>query len=120
MKQKRWARKFSGMAVACVLAGCGGTMPESVKSYAGDLPARADGQYAPLPDPVKKQLVLKDGMLQCDIDMHAGMAEKDSAACQCAKSTSTNWTDDCKAWLGAHTPTAPAPAPVGSDTANPG
>lgn len=92
------------------------SVPASVKLYAGGLPARADGQYAPLPDPIKKQLVTNDSLLQCEIDVEGGTAEAASPACQCSKSTG-DWTADCKAWLGAHTPAgAAAPAPSSTST----
>ncbi len=102
----RWS--FSRAALLMLLvAGCS-PVPASVRLYAADLPARADGQYALLSDDsVKKQLVLKDSELKCKIDIEDGTTEEKSAACQCTKSVN-DWLVDCKAWLGPHTPTAPA------------
>jgi hypothetical protein len=90
---------------------CGG-VPLSVKAYAADLPARADGQYAFLDDDdVRKQLVLKDSLLQCKIDVEEGAEESKSAACRCSTSAG-DWRADCKAWLGNHVPPAPAATPA--------
>lgn len=94
----------------CVLALCAAGLgacgiPASIKLYAADLPQRADGQYAFIDDEdVKKGLIRKDAQLQCRID------EDDAAAasCQCANGSSDDWRSDCKSWLGAHVPPAPA------------
>jgi hypothetical protein len=98
----------SGLLSACV------AVPESIKRYAAELPTRADGQYAAIRDEsVKKSLIVKDALLQCKID-EAEKPDDASSACDCAKSTSPDWTTDCKAWLGNHVPkttTAPPPAP---------
>src|SRR5882672_8087120 len=97
----------AGVASACC------HVPESVKLYAADLPARADGQYAMIDDDaMKKSLVTKDAMLACKIDVDEGKTEEESQACQCAKSSSPDWIADCKGWLGAHTPAAPSAAPT--------
>jgi hypothetical protein len=97
---------------AGLVSGCC-NIPESVKLYAADLPARADGQYALIDDDAtKKSLVTKDAMLACKIDVDEGKTEEQSPACQCAKSATLDWIADCKAWLGAHMPAAPAPAPT--------
>jgi hypothetical protein len=96
-----------------VLWSCGGAIPPAVKIYAAELPARADGQYALLDDSIKKQLVMKDALLQCEIDVAEGSTEAASAGCACARSSSEDWVSDCKSWLGAHAPAAegsPAPA----------
>lgn len=85
-------------------------VPQSVRDYAAELPARANGQYALLDEAVMKQLVLKDSTLQCAIDVNDGTAEEASNACKCSKSASDKWTDDCKEWLGDHVPAPPAPA----------
>jgi hypothetical protein len=103
-----------------LMSGCGGSVPQSIRNFAIELKARADGQYAPLDGLVKKQLVLKDAVLQCDIDQIDGKPEAESAACACARSSSEDWTADCKAWLGEHVPpageadadTAPTPPPA--------
>lgn len=106
------------LAVPLSIAACS-SVPESVKLYAADLPARADGQYVFVSDEdVKKQLVLKDSELQCKIDVAEGKTDEKSAACQCSKSTA-DWLVDCKPWLGDHTP-KPAPAPTGSGAPAPG
>lgn len=102
-------------ALLTFAAGCGG-VPDSVRVYAAELPARADGQYGLLDEPIRKQLVMKDSLLQCKIDLEDGKKEEDSAACQCSKSSSADWSADCKSWLGVHTPEpepaeAPPPAP---------
>ena len=104
-------------AASCLLA-CSGT-PLSVREYAAALPARADGQYAVLDAPIKKQLILMDALLPCAIDVADKKRAEDSAACQCSKSTSADWTTDCKAWLGNHVPGAEGPKPdpaTGSST----
>ena len=88
-------------------AGCAGNIPESVKMLARELPARADGQYAPLGDDVRKQLVMKDALLACKIDIAGGTEEIASDACKCAES-SGDWRVDCKGWLGPHLPPSPA------------
>jgi hypothetical protein len=110
------ARRCLGVtALAAVPLGCY-AIPESVKLCAADLPARADGQYAMIDDDsVKKSLVTKDAMLQCRIDEDKKSGET-SPACQCAKSSSPDWTVDCKAWLGEHTPKRSEPAPAASPT----
>lgn len=102
-----------GQAVTLCAIACSG-IPESVRLYAADLPARADGQYALLSDDlVKKQLVMKDAELQCAIDAKDGN-EATAASCKCATSAG-DWLVDCKGWLGNHTPVpAAAPAPSAS------
>jgi hypothetical protein len=98
---------------ASVSTGCCCHVPESIRVYAAGLPARADSQYALIDeDAIKKSLVLMDAMLACKIDEDDGKTEEQSPACQCAKSASPDWVTDCKGWLGAHTPTAAAPAPT--------
>jgi hypothetical protein len=100
--------------VALLVAACA-SVPESVKLYAADLPARADGQYAFISDDdIKKQLVLKDSELQCKIDVADGKTDEKSPACLCTKSTG-DWLVDCKTWLGEHTP-KPTPAASASST----
>jgi hypothetical protein len=96
------------VAAAVLLAGCY-RIPGSIRAYAAELPARADGQYAVLDEPLQKQLVMKDALLQCRIDREDGESEADSMACRCATSASLSWLDDCGGWLGEHTP-RPAPA----------
>ena len=106
---KRLPSALAPLLAMALGAGCG-SVPNSIKVYAADLPSRADGQYALLEDDsVKKQLVMKDSELQCAIDIAEGTAEEKSPACQCSHSV-TDWLTDCKAWLGAHTP---APGPTG-------
>lgn len=110
---RQQARSVWTVGTVLVLWGCGGAIPPAVKAYAADLPARADGQYALLDEPIRKQLVLKDALLQCEIDVTEGSTEAASAACGCAKSSSPDWVSDCKSWLGAHAPApeaSPAPA----------
>jgi hypothetical protein len=103
-------------AVSSVLA-CS-SIPQSVREYAAALPARADGQYAVLDAPIKKQLILMDALLPCAIDVADKMKLDESPACKCSKASSADWTADCKAWLGGHAPVAsgpdaaPAPAPA--------
>jgi hypothetical protein len=116
------AVSYSNWAIAVafgslVISGCGGAaVPQSVRDFAAELPARADGQYAPLDDLVKKQLVLKDALLQCDLDQIDKKPEAESAACACARSSSDVWTSDCEGWLGQHVP-APATPEAGPDAA---
>lgn len=109
---------LSTLALAIAVVGCC-KVPESVKLYAADLPARADGQYALIDDDsIKKSLVVKDAMLQCKIDVEGG-SDETSPACKCAKSSSPDWTVDCKAWLGDHTPKREQAAPAPATTAPP-
>jgi len=115
------ARVFAAASAVLGVAAMSGCtkVPESVKLYAADLPARADGQYALIDDDaVKKSLILKDALLKCKIDEEQSSGET-SPACQCAKSSSTDWTSDCRAWLGDHTPkpTPPTPASAPPTTA---
>jgi hypothetical protein len=98
---RRWLR---WTAAALLLAGGCYRIPKSVRTFAADLPTRADGQYAVLEDPLKKQLVTKDALLQCRIDLEDGTTAADSAACRCSTSASEDWVGDCRAWLGAHAP----------------
>jgi hypothetical protein len=91
------------VATSIALAGCA-KVPKSVREYAAALPGRADGQYATLDDVIRKQLVTMDALLQCKIDVEDKKSESDSAACKCAKSSSADWTSDCRGWLGSHTP----------------
>jgi hypothetical protein len=91
-------------ALAASLTGCASSIPKSVRTYAAELPARADGQYAALDDVLRKQLVMNDALLQCSIDVTDGQSESESAACRCSTSASASWLDDCRAWLGSHTP----------------
>ena len=86
------------------LSACGGAIPPSIRQFASELPARADGQYAVLDDALRKQLVMKDSLLACRIDLEDKKSESDSGACRCTKSASQDWKQDCKDWLGAHTP----------------
>lgn len=103
---------MGALVLSAALGGCY-KYPEGVKTYAATLRARADGQYALISDDAaKKSLVIQDASLQCKIDQDENAGDP-SPACQCAKSTSWDWTTDCKAWLGDHTPqkvTCPAPA----------
>src|SRR4051794_14195670 len=72
------------LAVAAVFASVTGCchVPDSVRLYAADLPARADGQYALIEDDAtKKSLVVKDAMLACKIDVDDGKTEEQSPAC---------------------------------------
>jgi hypothetical protein len=78
------------------ILGCG-AIPKSIRTFAAQLPSRAKGQYAVLDEPLRKQLVLKDALLQCDIDKYDGKQE-DTPACKCATSSGT-WTDDCKPYI---------------------
>jgi hypothetical protein len=106
------------LLVPLALAACS-SVPESVRLYAADLPARADGQYVFVSDDdIKKQLVLKDSELQCKIDVADGTAEEKSPACQCTKSAG-DWLVDCKAWLGTHTPKPAPPAPTPASPSTP-
>ena len=100
-----------GLGTVLVLWSCGASIPPAVKAYAAELPARADGQYALLDEPIRKQLVMKDALLQCEIDVAEGSTEAASGACGCAKSSSSDWASDCKGWLGAHTPAADPSTP---------
>jgi hypothetical protein len=104
------------VAAAVLLAGCY-RIPGSIRAYAAELPARADGQYAVLDEPLQKQLVMKDALLQCRIDREDGKSEAESMACRCATSASASWLDDCGGWLGEHTP---RPVPTGAPSAAPG
>jgi hypothetical protein len=92
------------VVLAASLTGCSSNIPKSVRTYAAELPARADGQYAALDDVLRKQLVMNDALLQCSIDVTDGQSESESAACRCSTSASASWLDDCRAWLGNHTP----------------
>lgn len=105
-------------AIAAALVGCC-KVPESVKLYAAGLPARADGQYLGIDDDsIVKSLVTKDAMLQCKIDEEEKAGET-SPGCQCAKSSSPDWTVDCKAWLGEHTPKRAEPTPPSAASSAP-
>jgi hypothetical protein len=106
-------------ALALVLSSATGCfhVPPSIKLYAAELPARADGQYAVLDDVLKKQLVMKDALLQCAIDSDEG-SQKDSAACKCAESAAEDWVADCKAWLGPHAPQTQSAPPEPEPTTN--
>ena len=96
------------IALVSAVSACSGT-PMSVREYAASLPARADGQYAPLDTAIKKQLVLMDALLPCAIDVADKKPADESPACRCSKSSSADWTTDCKAWLGSHVPGADQP-----------
>lgn len=102
-------------AVVLLMVGGCYRIPASVRTFAGELPARADGQYATLDEPVRKQLVMKDALLACRIDLEDGKKEAESAACRCSGSTSEDWVADCRDWLGSH---APAQTPVAAETEN--
>ena len=86
------------------VAACGGGVPQSIRELSAQLPARADGQDALLEDGLRKQLVMKDSLLGCRIDLEDKKTESDSPACRCSKSASADWKEDCKGWLGTHTP----------------
>ena len=101
--------RYTLIAFVSAVSACSGAprgTPRSVREYAASLPARADGQYAPLDATVKKQLILMDALLQCAIDVADNKSADDSPACRCSKSSSADWTADCKAWLGSHVPGA--------------
>ena len=100
--------RYTLIAFVGAVSACSGT-PMSVREYAASLPARADGQYAPLDAPIKKQLVLMDALLPCAIDVADKKSADESPACRCSKSTSADWTADCKAWLGNHVPGVDGP-----------
>jgi hypothetical protein len=85
------------------------SIPPSVREYAAALPGRADGQYAVLDTPIKKQLILMDALLPCAIDVADKKKAEESPACRCSKASSADWTADCKAWLGGHAPVASHP-----------
>jgi len=97
------ANTYTLVATVSFMLGCS-SIPNSVREYAAALPARADGQYAVLDTVIKKQLVLMDALLPCAIDVADKKAEKDSPACKCSKSISSDWAVDCKPWLGSHVP----------------
>jgi hypothetical protein len=100
-------------AFALCAFGCGGSLiPPSIRAFAADLPARADGQYALLDEPIRKQLVMKDALLQCSVDQSDGVKEADSPACQCSTSAHEDWAADCKAWLREHAPPPMPPEPT--------
>jgi len=86
------------------IAACGGGIPQSIREISAQLPARADGQYAGLDDSLRKQLVMKDSLLACRIDLEDKKTESESPACKCSASASADWKQDCKDWLGSHTP----------------
>lgn len=86
------------------------SVPPSVREYAASLPGRADGQYAVLDAPIKKQLILMDALLPCAIDVADKKKVDESPACKCSKASSADWAADCKAWLGSHAPVVSAPA----------
>jgi hypothetical protein len=96
--------RIAAALLIALAAGCASNIPKSVRTYAAELPARADGQYAALDDLMRKQLVMNDALLQCSIDVTDGQTESESAACRCSTSASASWLDDCRAWLGNHTP----------------
>lgn len=85
------------------------SVPPSVREYAAALPGRADGQYAVLDAPIKKQLILMDALLPCAIDVADKKKVEESPACKCSKASSADWTTDCKAWLGSHALVASPP-----------
>jgi hypothetical protein len=85
------------------------SVPSSVREYAAALPGRADGQYAVLDTPIKKQLILMDALLPCAIDVADKKKVEESPACKCSKASSADWTADCKAWLGSHALVASPP-----------
>jgi hypothetical protein len=106
------------VAVSLVFA-CS-NIPASIREYAAALPARADGQYAVLDTPIKKQLILMDALLPCAIDVADKKKIAESPACRCSKTSSADWTADCKAWLGSHVPAASRPDAEAAPAADPG
>ena len=100
--------RYTLIAFVSAAAACSG-VPMSVREYAASLPGRADGQYAPLDAVIKKQLVVMDALLPCAIDVADKKPADESPACRCSKSSSADWTTDCKAWLGSHVPGADQP-----------
>lgn len=96
------------IAFVGAVSACSG-VPMSVREYAASLPGRADGQYAPLDAAIKKQLIVMDALLPCAIDVADKKSAEESPACRCSKSSSADWTADCKAWLGNHVPGAEEP-----------
>lgn len=108
----RWSRVCVAASLPLLVAvGCGGVQP-SIREFAAELPARADGQYAPLDLMIRKQLIMKDALLQCKIDLEDGRSEQQSASCRCAESASDDWLSDCRTWLGPHTPSPEPEAPT--------
>lgn len=106
-------------AFSAAVMSCSG-VPQSIRTAAAELPARADSQYAFLEDDdVRKQLVMKDALFQCKIDLEDKIEEAKSAACQCSTGHSAEWREDCKGWLGAHTPPGPSASPAPTTTAAP-
>jgi hypothetical protein len=106
--------RYTVIAFVSAVAACSG-VPMSVREYAASLPGRADGQYAPLDAVIKKQLVVMDALLPCAIDVADKKSADESPACRCSKSSSADWTADCKPWLGSHVPGADGPR-TGSNT----
>lgn len=100
--------RYTLIALVCAASACSG-VPMSVREYAASLPGRADGQYGPLDGVIKKQLVLMDALLPCAIDVADKKSADESPACRCSKSSSADWTADCKAWLGSHVPGTDGP-----------
>ena len=96
---------YALVATVSLVCACS-SIPPSVREYAAALPGRADGQYAVLDAPIKKQLVLMDALLPCAIDVADKKKVEESPACKCSKASSADWTADCKAWLGSHAPVA--------------
>jgi hypothetical protein len=106
--RKKGSRLFG---VLILVTGCV-SVPPSIRVLSSALPSRADGQYAFIEDDdIKKQLILKDSLFQCKIDVEDGT--KESAACRCSEAHSADWRADCKEWLGSHTP-PPATVPTTS------
>ena len=110
--------RYTLIAFVSAVSACSG-IPVSMREYAASLPGRADGQYAPLDAVIKKQLVVMDALLPCAIDVADKKSADESPACRCSKSSSADWTADCKPWLGSHVPGADGPrtgsnAPAGN------
>jgi hypothetical protein len=116
----RNARAFLAvlLSLGVSTAGCGMAVPESIRVYAAELPARVDREYTLVSDEgMRASLVRKDAMLQCYIDVEEHVPERGSAACRCAHSAGKSLVE-CTAWLGAHTPSDGRTPPEGASIPN--
>lgn len=108
------AARLGALALAAGLAGCGSSIPKSVRLYARNLPQRT-AMYAPLNEVFVKTLIRNDASLQCSLDVADEVPEADSAACDCMRAGSVDWRSDCRAWLGEHLPEVAVAASTVSD-----
>lgn len=97
----RQAREPWGVAmVVGLVAGCHSVPPPVVEYSTRILPARNAGAYAAIVPELRGELVLQDATAACSVAVAEGAEEAEAPACECSRSTQSDWEQKCSAWFG--------------------